>query len=454
MYFLVFSKNVVTYLCKYNLLHKVKYTTYEAAETFLFTQLPMYSRVGASAYKKDLTNTIALCNYIGNPHNTFKTIHIAGTNGKGSTSHMLAAILQTAGYRTGLYTSPHLYTFKERIKINGEMIPEQAVIDFCNTIQPVLNTIYPSFFEITVAMAYQYFAQQKVDIAIIETGLGGRLDSTNIITPILSIITNISYDHQDILGNTLAEIAYEKAGIIKPNVPIVIGEYVQQTKSVFHTKATTTNSKQYYVQDNYTCHIAAQTAQHLTCTVTNANNATALNYTLDLNGAYQAKNLCTVLQALQVLQPLGYIISEADVQYGLQQSKQINGLQGRWQVLQTNPLVVLDVAHNEAGIMQVIAQLATLQYCNLHIVLGMVKDKDISKALALLPTKATYYFTQADIPRALTANELQSKAANFKLNGNEYANVNIALTQAKLQATENDCVLVCGSIFLVAEVHV
>ncbi len=413
----------------------------------------MFSRIGAAAYKKDLHNTIALCDALNNPQTTFKSIHIAGTNGKGSTSHMLAAILQQAGYKTGLYTSPHLKDFKERIKINGEMISEDFVVEFVEHNKTLSESIEPSFFELTVAMAFDYFAKQKVDIAVIETGLGGRLDSTNIITPILSIITNIGYDHMNILGNTLQEIANEKAGIIKPNVPVVIGEYLAETKNIFTQKAKASNSKIYFASEDYKVSNITSSPQILNCDVTNMEHGTTEKFSLDLNGIYQTKNLCTVLCAEGILMQLGFTINNEAEKYALANTKKITALHGRWDMIAENPAVVLDVAHNEDGIKQILKQLATgnKQIKN-HFVLGMVKDKEVDKVLSLLPTDAEYYFTNAHIPRALPAQELQTKAAVYNLKGNFYDNVNMAINAAKQNAEATDLIIVCGSVFLVGEV--
>ncbi len=428
---------------------------YQQTIDYLYKQLPMFSRIGAAAYKKDLRNTIALCNALDNPQTKFKSIHIAGTNGKGSTSHMLAAILQQAGYKTGLYTSPHLKDFKERIKINGEMISEGFVVDFVERNKTLSESIEPSFFELTVAMAFDYFAKQKVDVAIIETGLGGRLDSTNIITPILSIITNIGYDHMNILGNTLEEIANEKAGIIKPNVPVVIGEYIPETKNIFTDKAKACNSKIYFAQEDYKVSNITSTAQILNCDVTTIEHGITENFSLDLNGIYQTKNLCTVLCAEAILMQLGFVIKNETEKFALANTKKITGLHGRWDVIAENPTVVLDVAHNEDGIKQIIKQLKNdSDQIKNHFVLGMVKDKEVDKVLSLLPTDAEYYFTNAHIPRALPAQELQTKAAAFNLTGNFYDDVNMAIEAAKQNAAATDLIIVCGSVFLVGEVDV
>lgn len=414
----------------------------------------MFSRIGAAAYKKDLTNTIRLCEALGNPHLKFKSIHIAGTNGKGSTSHMLSAILQTAGYKTGLYTSPHLKDFRERIKINGEMCSESFVIDFTKRIQPLIEEIEPSFFEITVAMAFTWFAEQAVDIAVIEVGLGGRLDSTNIILPELSIITNIGMDHMNMLGNSLAEIAGEKAGIMKSGVPMVIGEVLPETKPVFeqqHAKLTNTAliyaTAQRWVSDWKYLH------HHLEVEVANQHNDDRQAYKLDLSGIYQLKNLLTVLEAVHQLNLKGWNCSTPIVQQALKQVKKLTGLHGRWEMIQEHPTVILDVGHNVDGIKEIRKQLEHSQYHHLHIIIGMVKDKDIDAVLELLPKQASYSFTQAQIPRALEAESLKQQAASFGLAGNSFPDVNTALKNVLTHAHPDDLILVCGSVFLVGEVN-
>ena len=413
----------------------------------------MFSRIGAAAYKKDLHNTIELCNSLNNPQTTFKSIHIAGTNGKGSTSHMLAAMLQQAGYKTGLYTSPHLKDFRERIKINGEMISQEFIIEFVQQTKTISEKIQPSFFELTVAMAFEYFAQQKVDIAIIETGLGGRLDSTNIITPILSIITNIGWDHMNLLGNSLEEIAAEKAGIIKKNTPVIIGEYLPETKNIFIEKASRENAPIHFVQDEYRADNIQLNTSSLQCRVTNTKYHITEIFTLDLNGLYQAKNLCTVLCAEGILMEHGYKIKNEDEKFALANVKKLTGLYGRWDVLSEHPMVVLDVAHNEDGIKQVLGQLdVTEKKGKKHFIIGMVKDKDLEKVLALFPKDAAYYFTNAHIPRALPHADLRNKAAAFELNGESFDNVNDALASAKTNAEADGIIIVCGSVFVVGEV--
>ena len=422
------------------------------AETinYLFTKLPMFSRIGTAAYKKDLTNIKQLCEHLGNPHKKFKSIHIAGTNGKGSVSHMLAAILQTAGYKTGLCTSPHLYDFRERIKINGELVDEAFVISFVERLQSTINKIEPSFFEISIAMAFDYFARQKVEIAVIEVGLGGRLDSTNIITPELSVITNIGLDHVNLLGSTLEEIAGEKAGIIKENTPVVIGERQKETTPVFIQKATEKKAPLFFAEDFFS-------AQHwklndaLNVNVEKKTSGDITNYRLDLPGIYQIKNIVTTLQAVEILQKKGFDISDSHLELALQNVKGLTGLYGRWEVIHHEPLIVLEVAHNVDGITQMLAHVNQLPYNDLHIVFGMVNDKG-TEILDLLPKKATYYFTQANIPRALPAEELRQSAGKFNLRGEQFNHVNEALKTAKENALKNDIIIVCGSIFLIAEI--
>ncbi len=368
---------------------------------------------------------------------------------------MLAAILQSAGYKTGLYTSPHLVDFRERIRVNGEMITESYVTSFVQKTKALTESIAPSFFELTVAMAFDYFAAERVDVAVIETGLGGRLDSTNIITPVLSIITNIGYDHMNLLGNTLEEIAGEKAGIIKPGIPVVIGEYTAATKEVFLQKARLTGSPVYFASEMYKANEVQVNAKELQTTIINLEQNLASHFTLDLNGLYQVQNLCTVLCAESILRQQGFTISQADEKKALANVRQLTALHGRWEVIATQPAVVLDVAHNEDGMRQVLHQVAVTahRYKNLHVVIGMVKDKEVEKVLALLPASARYYFTNAHIPRALPAVELQAKAAAFRLAGNCFDDVNAALRDARENAGTNDLILVCGSVFLVGEVE-
>jgi dihydrofolate synthase/folylpolyglutamate synthase len=427
---------------------------YKQTIEYLFSRLPMYSRIGAAAFKKDLTNTITLCEHLNNPHKEFKSIHIAGTNGKGSVSHMLAAILQTAGYKTGLYTSPHLKDFRERIKVNGEEINEKFIIDFTEKIKPLIEEIEPSFFEITVAMAFDHFAEQKVDIAVIEVGLGGRFDSTNIITPELSVITNIGWDHMNILGDSLEKIAFEKAGIIKTNVPVVIGEIIPETKSVFENIASEKNAPFHLANKERNVAGWKWEKHELIVEIAEESKTDHKKYHLDLPGIYQSKNLLTVLEACSVLKALKYNIDENGIRQGLQKTKKLTGLHGRWEIIHENPTIVLDVGHNEDGIKQIIQQLELASHHDLHIIIGIVKDKEIGTILSLLPHSANYYFTQAHIPRALPAETLKEKAGEFNLNGKVIPDVNEAIKEARSKAHNDDLILVCGSVFLVGEVNI
>lgn len=426
---------------------------YEQTVDYLLTKLPMYSRIGAAAYRKDLTNTHRLSDHIGNPEKHFRSVHVAGTNGKGSTSHMLAAIFQQAGYRTGLYTSPHLKDLRERIRINGEFIRKDFVVDFVRRISPLSETLDPSFFEISVVMAFDYFVQEQVDIAIIEVGLGGRLDSTNIITPELSVITNIGYDHMNLLGNTLAAIAFEKAGIIKPGVPVVIGEFHPETAPIFEQRAHEEQApihwadKQHYVSDwRYQRHTLVAEVSHTPLADDKQ------YYTLDLPGVYQTKNLVTVLEAVHQLTARGWQLEHRHVERALRQVKKLTGLHGRWEIIHEHPDVVLDVAHNADGIRQLARQIELTDHEELYIVLGMVKDKDIDLVLTLLPRQANYLFTKAQIPRAMPEEELAAKAAAAGLNGHAYPTVAEALSAARTHARPKDLIIVCGSVFVVAEV--
>ena len=413
----------------------------------------MFSRIGAAAFKKDLTNTITLCEHLGNPHQKFKSIHIAGTNGKGSVSHMLAAVLQTAGYKVGLYTSPHLKDFRERIKINGVEISEEFVIDFTDKIKPLIEEIEPSFFEITVAMAFDYFAKQEVDVAVIEVGLGGRFDSTNIILPELSVITNIGWDHMNILGDSLEKIAFEKAGIIKQNIPVVIGETLPETKTVFEKIAAEKDALIHYAKQDRNV-LSWQWRKHeLIAEVEEKGKTDHKKYHLDLPGIYQSKNLLTVLEACSVLKELKYELDEKVISTGLQKTKKLTGLHGRWEIIHEHPTIVLDVGHNEDGIKQINQQLELTTYHELHIIIGLVKDKEVEKVLSLLPHSAHYYFTQAQIPRALAAEALKAKGKDQNLHGENYPDVNTAIKAAKANAHKDDLILVCGSVFLVGEVN-
>lgn len=421
-------------------------STYQDTLDYLYAKLPMYNRIGAAAIKNNLDNTLAICEHLGNPEKKYPTIHIAGTNGKGSSSHMLASIFQAAGYKTGLYTSPHLYDFRERIKVNGQMCPESFVTEFTNKVKPIIETIEPSFFEITVGMAFEYFAQEQCDIAIIETGLGGRLDSTNVIQPILSLITNIGWDHMALLGNTLPAIATEKAGIIKKDTPIVISEVIEETKLVFENAAAKEHAPIYFAEDflqfkSYTNHWTTAHFEYDTVAVD-----------CDLPGKYQYKNIRGVLQCIHLLKSMGWKLEEASIQKGFTQIKSSTGLMGRWECLQESPKLFLDVAHNEHGMHALLEQLATLEYQQLHIITGMVKDKDVDAVLGLLPKDARFYFSNAHIPRAMPAIEVAEKAKAIGINGSVFENVNEAIAAANKNAHPNDLIIVMGSIFLVAEV--
>lgn len=424
---------------------------YQETLDFLFEKLPMFSRQGESAYKKDLTNIIALCEALGNPQNNFKTIHVAGTNGKGSTAHMLAAIFQQAGYKCGLYTSPHLIDFRERIKVNGLRCHEKFVVEFVEKIKPLIYQIQPSFFEITVAMAFSYFSNEKVDLAIIEVGLGGRLDSTNIIHPLLSIITNIGWDHMHMLGNTLPLIAAEKAGIIKEKTPVVIGENQPEVAEVFKTTAAGKQAPVYFASDNY--YVTDWKYEHHYLNISVFHHDNQDGYTLDLTGIYQLKNLITVLQSVQVMRELGYAVDDASLKFALSHTKKLTGLKGRWELIRHDPTVIADVAHNYDGVKQVLSQIEHLTYNQLHFIIGLVKDKEIDPVLALLPKSARYYFTRAAIPRALDENVLATQANSHGLSGLAFGDINRALEAALQHASKDDLVIICGSIFLIAELN-
>jgi dihydrofolate synthase/folylpolyglutamate synthase len=420
----------------------------------------MFTRIGAAAYKKDLHNTLVLLDALGNPQDNFKSIHIAGTNGKGSASHMLAAVFHKAGYKTGLYTSPHLYDFRERIKVSGkeqlDMVSQDFVVSFIEKIKPLIEKIEPSFFEVTVAMAFEWFAVQKIDIAIIETGLGGRLDSTNVITPELSIITNIGWDHMNLLGDSLDKIAGEKAGIIKNGIPVVIGETLPETKPVFEHKAKVCHSEILCAENCYTIAHVQPDIELIMLTLKNKKSGIVDIYKCDLPGIYQQYNVRTVITALDVLRKQGWRISNENITEALQDAKKITGLGGRWQVIHKHPFVVLDVAHNDAGIKVLVQQINALKHKlslgNIHVVIGMVKDKDIDKVLSLLPRDYHYYFTQAQLPRALSNVELKEKAGHFHLSGDAFPTPDEALQHALSMATEKDLIIVCGSVFVVAEI--
>lgn len=431
---------------------------YNQTIQYLYTQLPMFTRDGASAFKKDLTNTLELCRRLDNPQHKFKSAHVGGTNGKGSTSHMLAAVLQTAGYKTGLYTSPHLKDFRERIRVNGQMISEQTVIDFVADHKVDFEEIAPSFFEMTVALAFDVFSKEKVDIAVIEVGLGGRLDSTNVITPLLSIITNIGWDHMNMLGNTLPLIAREKAGIIKAGIPVVIGEKQEEVAKVFIDKASETNSKIRFASEEWVAEKvkgqkAKDNAELLELRIQSKNfELKAYDLILDLPGIYQLKNVKTVLSAVDELREQGFIISDDHIQAALSQVKNLTGLHGRWETLSQNPLTICDTGHNPDGIEEVMKNIASVKYNHLHMVVGMVNDKDTGKVLPMFPKNATYYFCKPDIPRGLDADTMKTQALAHGLIGEAYPSVKEALFSAQKNAGSNDLVFVGGSTFVVAEV--
>lgn len=422
---------------------------YSEALDYLYSRLPVFHRIGPKALKPGLGNILRLCEALGDPQDQFKSIHVAGTNGKGSTSHMLAAVYQSAGYRVGLYTSPHLQSFTERIRINGSPVAEADVAAFVAEHQALIEAVEPSFFEVTVAMAFTYFARQSVDVALIEVGLGGRLDSTNIITPLASVITNIGFDHTDILGDTLAKIANEKAGIIKPNVPVIVSETHPETKAVFAEIAASLNAplvfadQQYTVQDKGVVSGLRQVEVY-------GEEMPLLTLSLDLIGTYQMANLSGVLSTVAVLQTV-LPASETAIQNGLKAVTALTGLKGRFQTLQVNPTVIADTAHNEPGLRALFDSIATLSYAALHIVLGLVEDKDRTTVLAGLPQTATYYFCQAQTPRSLPADKLRQEAQLFGLSGASYADVNTALEAALQQTAASDLIIITGSNYIIAE---
>ena len=426
-------------------------TAYQETLDYLFAKLPMFSRIGSAAIKKDLTNTLKLCAALGHPEQKFKSIHIAGTNGKGSTSNMLAAVFRKAGYKTGLYTSPHLIDFRERIRVDGADVSEEFVVDFVEKNKALIEETEPSFFEITVAMAFVAFAEAEVDIAIIETGLGGRLDSTNVITPELSIITNISYDHTDMLGHTLPEIAREKAGIIKPGVPVIVGESIDETERIFFETALHNGSPVYYADTLWDVVKTGATSSVQHYKIIHKGSLKIMELHTDMLGSYQQHNIKTVLTATELMNALGWKISLEDAYDALENVKQLAGLRGRWDVLQAMPLIVADVAHNPAGLKEVIKQWKDVPAAQKHVVLGFVKDKDVAAALALFPKDAIYYCTNAAIPRALPAAELQQLAINAGLNAIACDNVAAAITTAKNTMNDDCALLITGSFFIVGE---
>lgn len=417
---------------------------------YMYKLLPMYQRVGKTAFKKDLTNTIKLLELLGNPHHQFKSIHIAGTNGKGSSTHMLASIMQAAGYRTGLYVSPHLKRFTERIKIDGQEVEEQFVCEFITKLHGKIEEIQPSFFEITVAMAFEYFARKQVDIAVIEVGLGGRFDSTNVITPIISLITSISYDHMDMLGNTLPEIAFEKAGIIKSGVPVVISETQEEIVPVFTKKAEECGSLIYFADQEYTINRGLSSQELFEFEV--QKNGVISKFKSDLGGLYQLKNIPGVLKVVQLLANHGYSISEDQLGIGLSQVRKNTGFIGRWQRLSDAPLIICDTAHNEAGVQLIFDQIAQLDYERLYVIWGAVEGKSLKGTFQYFPKDAFYYFCEPDVPRALKAELLYDFATKMELKGAPVTDVNMAIALAKEQAGEKDLIFIGGSNFVVAEI--
>ncbi|MFN0189289.1 MAG: bifunctional folylpolyglutamate synthase/dihydrofolate synthase [Bacteroidia bacterium] len=420
---------------------------------YLFSALPMFHRVGAAAYKPNLDNTLALANALGNPQQHLKCIHVAGTNGKGSTSHMLASILQEAGYTVGLYTSPHLKDFRERIKINGEMVSEEWLTNYVQKNKKLYDEVHPSFFEMSTVMAFSYFEEMKTDINVIETGLGGRLDSTNIIQSELSIITNIGWDHMNLLGDTLEKIAAEKGGIIKENVSVVISETQSETTSIFTNLAKEKHSEIYFAEANFKIEIQHYNLleDRIQFSVLRNNIKYLDSVSCDLTGQYQLKNLLGVFQSIELIREK-YSISDEHIRYGLSAVKENTGLKGRWQILSRNPFIICDTGHNEQGLEEVLSMIEKIPYQKLHFVLGVVDDKDLSKMLKMLPQHAHYYFCKAEIPRGLSSKILQENAKLFHLNGDTYTSVTIALQAAKLNAAPADLIFVGGSTFTVAEI--
>lgn len=419
---------------------------YKETVTYLYESAPLFQQVGKDAYKEGLSNTFALDEHFGHPHRQFKTIHVAGTNGKGSCSHTLAAILQESGLKVGLYTSPHLVDFRERIRVNGKMIPQQYVVDFVANERSFFEPLHPSFFELATAMAFRYFADEKVDVAVIEVGMGGRLDCTNIITPDLCVITNISLDHIQFLGNTLAKIAAEKAGIIKPRIPVVIGETTPETLPVFEEKAEQMRAPLFLAETEH--HVISWTPDEngIVYQTTDYDNLKG-----ELGGLCQEKNTNTLLTALGVLRQIGYKLSEDNVRAGFAHVCELTGLMGRWQCLGRRPTVVCDTGHNVGGFGYIARQLQ-MQHCKkMRIVIGMVSDKDISGVLALLPKDAVYYFTQASVKRALPVEEFSTLALRAGLSGKSYPTVMEAFAAARKEADEDDFIYVGGSSFIVSD---
>ncbi|WP_435354918.1 bifunctional folylpolyglutamate synthase/dihydrofolate synthase [Emticicia sp. SJ17W-69] len=423
--------------------------TYKQTIEYLYSLLPVFHRIGAKAFKADLSNTIKLCEYLGNPQNKFKSIHIAGTNGKGSTSHYIAAILQSAGYKTGLYTSPHLKDYTERFRINGKSIQKANIIAFVKKHKSIIEELKPSFFELSVAIAFDYFAKQGVDIAVIEVGLGGRLDSTNVITPELSVITNIGFDHTDILGDTLSKIAFEKAGIIKPNVPVVVSERHIETDTVFKDKAKECKSPIFFAEDNFQISEKGENNLKLIVEAIN-NNSDRKIFESQLIGKYQLKNLAGVLQAVEILKTLNYDISDYAIHKGISEVVTLTGLKGRWQILSQQPLTICDTAHNEHGLSIVLKQISRLEVKRKYFILGFVKDKNVEEILKLFPKDAEYVFCEADTPRSMSTENLIEIAQLNNISGYSILNVNDALKKVNKLASKDDLIYIGGSTFVVA----
>jgi dihydrofolate synthase/folylpolyglutamate synthase len=422
---------------------------YEEVIKFMFNSLPMYQRIGKAAYKANLENTLALDKHFNSPHKNFKTIHVAGTNGKGSVSHSIASILQEAGYKTGLYTSPHLVDYRERIRVNGQMISQQYVTDFINNNIGIIKDIGPSFFEMSVALAFDYFRACNINIAVIEVGMGGRLDSTNIINPVLSIITNIGYDHTQFLGNTPSEIAFEKAGIIKPYIPCIIGETNYKTKDVFVQKANEMHAPIIFADQYYSTSLTSVNDRVGIYNIETKTKTYRLEF--ELAGSYQQRNLATILQSVETLNNLDVNITAENLNNGLKRIRQNTGLRGRWEILSYAPLTICDTGHNQEGLSYVITQLLSQHYKKLHIVIGFVSDKNITTILSLFPKHAEYYFTQASVPRALPAIELQKEALKHNLIGNPYEDVISAFNSAKDNSDKDDMIFIGGSTFVVGD---
>lgn len=425
--------------------------TWKQALEYLYAQLPMFHRIGAAAYKNNLDNSLWLDKHLNHPHINYPCIHIAGTNGKGSVSNMLAAIYQSAGYRTGLFTSPHLKDFRERIRVDGKMISRQYVIRFIEENKTAFEKIKPSFFEWTTALAFDYFRSNNVEIAIIETGLGGRLDSTNIITPLLSIITNIGWDHANLLGDTLQKIAAEKAGIIKPGIPVVIGEKQSSVKSVFLKKAKDSGSRLLFASDHFKAQRKSSDAEGMRINIFCDEKLALKNVKMDLAGHYQLSNICTVLQAVNLMENK-FQVQERQLRNAIKNVKALTGFNGRWTILSKQPLIIADTCHNSEGIAEVIKQIAYIKYKRLHFILGVVADKDMASVLKLLPQTAQFYFCKPSIPRGLDAGQLREMAAKFKLRGEVFSSVKSALRAARENAGRKDLIFAGGSTFVVAEI--